>query len=50
MEDCYGLMGLKVTWTDLNFFFFFFFFLGGGGGGSNFHYIVRTGVYGILCV
>ena len=37
MEDCYGLMGLKVTWTDLNFFFSFsfsFFFGGGGGGGG----------------
>ena len=20
LEDCYGLMELKVTWTDLNFF------------------------------
>ena len=30
MEDCDGLMGLKVTLTDLDFFFFFFF--GGGGG------------------
>ena len=46
MEDCYGLMGLKVTLTDLDFF------LGGAGGGEGvklFHCIVRTGVYGILC-
>ena len=50
MEDCYGLMGLKVTWTDLNwvFFFVFFFFLGGGGREGRvklFHCIARTGVY-----
>ena len=25
MEDCYGLMELKVTWTDLNWVFLFVF-------------------------
>ena len=60
MEDCYGLMGLKGTWTDLNWVLLlllllcvFFFFLGGGGGRGRvnlFHCIVRTGVYDILCV
>ena len=34
MEDCDGLMGLKVTLTDLDFFFFSFFLGGGGGGGQ----------------
>ena len=39
MEDCYGLMGLKVTWTDLNCFLFVCLFvvvvvLGGGEGGQ----------------
>ena len=51
MEDCYGLMELKVTWTDLNWVVYFFFFWGGGRGRVKlFHCIVRTGVYDILCV
>ena len=72
MEDCYGLMGLKGTWTDLNWLLLLLFcvcvcvcvfcvcvgcfFLGGGRGVGGrgrvklFHCIVRTGVYGILCV
>ena len=77
MEDCYGLMGLKGTWTDLNWLLFCFvvvvvvvllllFFVvcvcvcvcvfwgegwvGGSGRVKLFHCIVRTGVYGILCV
>ena len=54
LEDCYGLMGLKVTWTDLNcgvcVVFLVGFFLVGGGRVKLFHYIVRTGVYDILCV
>ena len=56
MEDCYGLMGLKGTWTDLNWLLLLLCvcFGGRGVGGRGrvklFHCIVRTGVYGILCV
>ena len=60
MEDCYGLMGLKGTWTDLNWLLLLLLLLlyvcfGGRGVGGRgrvklFNCIVRTGVYGILCV
>ena len=42
MEDCYGLMGLKVTWTDLNCFVCLFVCcccFGGRGGSKLFHNI-----------
>ena len=72
MEDCYGLMGLKGTWTDLNWLLLLLLLLllfcvcvcvcvsvcvclegrgvGGRGRVKLFHCIMRTGVYGILCV
>ena len=45
-----GKRGLTLTGCCWFFFFFFFFWGGGGRGVKLFHCIVRTGVYGILCV